>query len=124
MRCRHFVKVPLVHWLSAVQGCGGVSKDGLNCWPQKPQKTNGCAERSVEVALGAPVDSANAIGRLPMKAVEEGGQSWLVGKAAPRLAESAGVQGWPALGPAWHVSEPLGPAQRGHGTKPSVGPVR
>ena len=68
-----------MHWLSAVHGCGGVSKAGVNCWPQKPQKTNCCAERSADVLLALPVVSANGIGRLPMNAAEVGGQSWLVG---------------------------------------------
>ena len=68
-----------MHWLSAVQGCGGFWKDGENCWPQKPQKMNGIAERSADVLLCVPVVSASGIGRLPMKALVAGGQSWLVG---------------------------------------------
>jgi len=78
-RCRHLVKAPVVHWLSAVQGCAGVSKLGENCWPQKPQKTKDCEAKSVEVALDVPVVSAKGMGRLPMNALDAGGQSWLVG---------------------------------------------
>ena len=44
-----------------------------------PQKTNGMAERSVDVLVCVPVVSASGIGRLPMKALVAGGQSWLVG---------------------------------------------
>ena len=100
----------------------GPWKVGANCWPQNPQKTNGCALRSWEVLLCDPVERLNGIGRAPMLAVAAGGQSWLVGKAAPSDAELPGVQGWPAFGPAWQV---VGvPAQRGHGMSPSVGPVR
>ena len=122
-RCRHLGKVGFVHWASAVHGmAGGPWKVGANCWPQNPQKTNGCALRSWEVLLCDPVERLNGIGRAPMLAVAAGGQSWLVGKAAPSDAELPGVQGWPAFGPAWQV---VGvPAQRGHGMSPSVGPVR
>ena len=123
VRCRHFVNGAMVHCASAVQGtAGGPWKEGLNCWPQNPQNTKGCAERSVEVSDCDPVVRAKGIGRLPMNAAVAGGQSWLVGYAPPRLAESAGVQVCPTLGPAVHV---LGvPVHRGHGTRPSVGPVR
>src|SRR5206468_8880036 len=79
VRCRQRMKGAVVHWLSAVQGCGGFSKAGENCWPQAPQKTNCCAEGSVDVSVCVPVVSASGIGRLPMKALVAGGQSWLVG---------------------------------------------
>ena len=99
---------------------GGPWKDGLNCAPQKPQKTNGWAGRSVEVFDWLPVESMNGIGSVPMNAFAAGGQSWLVGEVA--LGVPTGVQGCPAFGPAVHV---LGvPVHRGHGTTPSVGPVR
>ena len=123
VRCRHLVNGDVVHWESAVQAtAGGPWKVGLNCWPQNPQNTKGCAERSVEVSDCAPVVRAKGIGKLPMNAAVAGGQSWLVGYAPPRLAESAGVQGCPAFGPAVQVAGV--PVQRGHGTRPSVGPVR
>ncbi len=90
--------------------------------PQKPKKTNGWAEKSTEVFVCDPAERLNPIGRLPMNAAEAGGQSWLVGLAAEIDAESSGTQATPALGPA----EQVGPAplQSGHGTSPSVGPVR
>src|SRR3989442_1051041 len=99
---------------------------------QKPQKTNDCGPTgpdgsgmSTEVLVCVPVESANPIGKLPMKAAEVGGQSWLVGKAPPRLAEAPGVQGWPVLVPALQVVPGPGvAAHRGQGMSPSVGPVR
>src|SRR5262252_3458360 len=79
-RCRHFVFGAVVHWASDVQGtAGGPWKLGANCWPQNPQKTNGCALRSWEVLLCDPVVRLKGIGSVPMKAAVAGGQSWLVG---------------------------------------------
>src|SRR5207244_10778455 len=115
VRCRHFVNGEVVHCASAVQGlAGGPWKEGLNCWPQNPQNTKGCAERSVEVSDCDPVVRAKGIGRLPMNAAVAGGQSWLVGYEPHRLAESAGVAVCPTLGQAVHV---IGvPVHSGHGT--------
>src|SRR5262249_61990575 len=115
-----------VHWASAVHGtAGGPWKLGENCWPQNPQKTNGCALRSAEVFVCVPVVRLNGIGRVPTKAGDAGGQSWLGGEAAPNDAEFPGVQGWPAFGPAWQVVPGPGFAtHRGPGMRPSVGPVR
>src|SRR5439155_26100153 len=39
-RCRHLVLAPVVHWLSNVQGCGGLSKPPANPVPQNPQNVN------------------------------------------------------------------------------------
>ena len=78
--CLHVVNIPVVHWLSAVQGWGGFSNvEGE--WAQKPQKTEMLEGRSCEVFVCAPVESENGIGRLPMNGGVPlgGGQSWLVG---------------------------------------------
>src|SRR5262249_54793712 len=120
VRCLHLVKGAVVHWLSAVHAlAGGPWKLGANAAPQKPQKTNGWA-RSTGVFDWLPVERPKGIGSVPMKALAAGGQSWLVGVVA--LGVPTGVHGCPAFGPAVHV---LGvPVHRGHGTTPSVGPVR
>ena len=70
---------------SAAQGCaGGPWKLGANAWPQKPQKTNICADRSAATLDDDPVVTAYGIGSVPTKGdvfppAPGGGQSWLVG---------------------------------------------
>src|SRR2546428_10927458 len=72
VRCRHLVLGVVVHWLSAVQGCGGFWKEGVNGWPQQPQKPKFWAARSWGIFVCDPVQSANGVGRRPRHALDVG----------------------------------------------------
>src|SRR5262249_12122422 len=131
-RCRHLVKAPVVHWLSAVQRCaGGPSKVGENFCPQNPQNSKLAPASPLAAKEGldcVPVERWSVIARPPTLAACGGGQSWLVGLAggdSPGTTSLSGVQGWPAFEPAWHVNPGPGiVSQRGHGVRPVWGPVR
>src|SRR5438876_6750695 len=94
--------------LSHEQGTGGFANP-LTVSLQKVQKTFDLpppAPVEYEVLVDVPVVKPIGTARAPMSAatVPGGGQSWLVGKAAPRTAEPElpGVHGAPWFGPPLH----------------------
>src|SRR5713101_4372 len=117
-RCAHLGKLEFVHAEPLVQApatsqffvhgtAGGPWKVCPKLLRQKPQKVRSTATLSVvsfETLVDAPVVSLKGIGSVPTKCSESagGGQSWLVGKPAPRF-EVCGVHARPFLGPPWHT---------------------
>src|SRR6266853_1110112 len=90
-RCAHLGKLAFVQSALVVHTtAGGPWKVCPKLLRQKPQKVRSTATLSVvsfETLVDAPVVSLKGIGSVPTKCSESagGGQSWLVGKAAPRF---------------------------------------
>src|SRR6266849_5387911 len=124
-RCAHLGKLVFVQFAFVVHGtAGGPWKVCPKLLRQKPQKVRSRATLSVvsfETLVDAPVVSWNGIGSVPTKCSESagGGQSWLVGKPAPRF-EVCGVHARPFLGPPWHTLL----RHTGHGWMPATSVTR
>src|SRR5712691_1522276 len=107
-RWPHLGKLAFVQSALVVHGtAGGPWKVCPKLLRQKPQKVRSTATLSVvsfETLVDAPVVSAKGIGSVPTKCAASagGGQSWLVGKPAPRFVV-CGVHAWPFFGPPWHT---------------------